>query len=153
MFFETFVYTYILPYPNQMNHSNVFLPSLKDLEIKQRLQTFIFEHQLAFLKQMKHCCKLLLCPTHLALEVALQLFDHYWMMGACKNDLILHIATFFINIPFVFLNPNIWQILNDLLLFACFSSVLDLEACLSLYLNSIQSASLGALSHFGLVAF
>ncbi len=109
-----------------MNHSNVSLPSLKDLEIKQRPQTFIFEHQLALLKQMKHYCKLLLRPTHLALEVALHLFDHYWMMGACENDLIIHMVTFFVSIPFVFLNPNMWQIFNGLPLSTCFSNVLDL---------------------------
>ncbi len=68
--FFCFVKHLFIPYPNQMNHSNVSLSSLNDLEIKQRPQTFIFEHQLALLKQMKHCCKLLLCPTPLALEVA-----------------------------------------------------------------------------------
>lgn len=108
-----------------MNHSNVSLPSSNDLEIKQRLQTFIFEHQLALLEQTKHCCKLLLHPTPLALEVALHLFDHYWM-GACKNNLILHMVTFFVSIPFVFFNPNMWQILNGLLFSAWFSSVSDL---------------------------
>jgi hypothetical protein len=108
-----------------MNHSNVSFPSLKDLEIKQRLQTVIFEHRLALLEQMKQCCKLLLHSTPLALEVALHLFDHYWTMGACKNDLILHMVTCFVSIPFVFFNPNMWQILNGLSCSTCFWSVSD----------------------------